>query len=179
MHIDFLRLLFLVGVICPLMQERSLWLKKLISQEPEDAMFNIRRPVYKRLFKSNHMLPADQKKQCKSNLSSVSVLTNGSLHQDLMHSRCHGTTVPNVCLQALTLCLLSARDFFHPFPKQRACSQAKVTPKVTKSNFLPNDITLLRDKRENALIFYQILSTYSLRKCMENSLENLYVKIET
>ena len=40
-------------------------------------------------------------------------------------------------------------------------------------------ITLLEDKRENALIFYQILSTYSLRKCMENSLENLYVKIET
>ena len=40
-------------------------------------------------------------------------------------------------------------------------------------------ITLLEDKRENALIFYQILSTNSLRKCMENSLKNLYVKIET
>ena len=55
MHIDVLWLLFLVGVICPLMQERSLWLKKLISQEPEDAMFKIRRPVYKRLFKSRAM----------------------------------------------------------------------------------------------------------------------------
>ena len=32
MHIDFLRLLFLVGVICPLMQEHSLRLKNLISQ---------------------------------------------------------------------------------------------------------------------------------------------------
>ena len=31
--------------------------------------------------------------------------------------------------------------------------------------------------RENALIFYQILSTYSLRKCIEISLENLYVDI--
>ena len=50
MHIDFLRLLFLVGVICPLMQEHSLRLKKLISQAPEDAMLKIKRPVYKRLF---------------------------------------------------------------------------------------------------------------------------------
>ena len=40
-HIDFLRLFFLVRVICPLMQEHSLWLKKLISQAPEDAMFKI------------------------------------------------------------------------------------------------------------------------------------------
>ena len=30
---------------------------------------------------------------------------------------------------------------------------------------------------ENALIFYQILSTNSLRKCMETSLRNLYVDI--
>ena len=54
-HIDFLRLFFLVRVICLLMQEHSLWLKKLISQAPEDAMFKIRRPVFKRLFKSNYM----------------------------------------------------------------------------------------------------------------------------
>ena len=31
---------------------------------------------------------------------------------------------------------------------------------------------------ENALIFYQILSTNSLRKCMEISLENLGADIE-
>ena len=31
--------------------------------------------------------------------------------------------------------------------------------------------------RENALIIYQILSTYFSRKCMEISLENLYVDI--
>ena len=49
-HIDFLRLLFLVGVICPLIQEHSLRLKKLISQAPEDAMLKIKRPVYKQLF---------------------------------------------------------------------------------------------------------------------------------
>ena len=61
MHTDFLRLLFLVGVICPPMQEHSLQLKKLISQAPEDAMLKIRRPVYKRLFKSNRVLRADQK----------------------------------------------------------------------------------------------------------------------
>ena len=60
MHIDFLRLLFLVGVIC-LMQEHSLRLKECISQVPEDAMLKIGRPFYQRLFKSNHMLPANQK----------------------------------------------------------------------------------------------------------------------
>ena len=46
MHIDFLRLLFLVGVICRLMQEHSLRLKECISQVPEDAMLKIRRPFY-------------------------------------------------------------------------------------------------------------------------------------
>ena len=34
-------------------------------------------------------------------------------------------------------------------------------------------------KRENALIFYQILSTNSWRKCIEISLENLYVDLGT
>ena len=81
-------------------------------------MFKIRRPVYQRLFKSNRVLRADQKKQCKSNLSTVSVLANGSLHQDLMHSGCHGTTVPNVCLQALTLSFLSPHDFFNLSPNR-------------------------------------------------------------
>ena len=61
LHIDFLRLLFLVGVICRLMQEHSLRLKECISQVPEDAMLKIGRPFYQRLFKSNCMLPADQK----------------------------------------------------------------------------------------------------------------------
>ena len=30
-------------------------------------------------------------------------------------------------------------------------------------------------QEKNTLIFYQILSTHSFRKCMEISLENLYV----
>ena len=34
-------------------------------------------------------------------------------------------------------------------------------------------------QRENALIFYEILSTYSLRECIEITLENLYVDIGT
>ena len=112
-------------VICPLMQEHSLRLKKLIDQALEDAMLKIRRPVYKRIFKSNCVLRADQ----KSDVNQTCVLANGSLHQDLMHSGCCGTTVPNVCLQTLTLCLLSSRDFFHLFPKQRASSQAITDPK--------------------------------------------------
>ena len=60
LHIDFLRLLFLVRVICRLMQEHSLRLKECISQVPEDTMLKIRRHFYQRLFKSNRMLPADQ-----------------------------------------------------------------------------------------------------------------------
>ena len=43
--------------LVPLMQKK----KKLISQAPEDAMLKIRRPVYKRLFKPNRVLLADQK----------------------------------------------------------------------------------------------------------------------
>ena len=35
----------------------------------------------------------------------------------------------------------------------------------------------MKNERGNVLIFHQILSTYSLRKCMEMSLENLYVDI--
>ena len=40
------------------------------------------------------------KSRCQS---TVSVLANSSLHQDLMHSGCRGTVVPNVCLQAFSL----------------------------------------------------------------------------
>ena len=43
------------------MQKHSLGLKKLISQAPEDATLKISRPVYKRLFKPNSVLRADQK----------------------------------------------------------------------------------------------------------------------
>ena len=43
------------------------------------------------------------KSRCQSDLSTVSVLANRSLHEDLMHSGCHGTAVPDVCLQAFSL----------------------------------------------------------------------------
>ena len=43
------------------------------------------------------------KSRCQSDLSTVSALANKNLHQDLMHSGCHGTTVPSVCLQAFSL----------------------------------------------------------------------------
>ena len=43
------------------------------------------------------------KSRCQSDLSTVSVLANRSLHQDLMHSGYRGTAVPNVCLQAFSL----------------------------------------------------------------------------
>ena len=117
MHIDSLRLLYLVIVICPLMQEHSLQLKKRISQVPEDGMLKIRRSVT-----SNYLNQiacyVRPKKRCKSNTSTVSVLANRSLHQDLMHSRCRGTMVPNVWLQALTLSLPSPCDVFTLSPNR-------------------------------------------------------------
>ena len=58
------------------------------------------------------------KKRCKSNLSTVSVLANRSLHQDLINSGCRGTTVPNVCLQALILSLPCSHDFFTLSPNR-------------------------------------------------------------
>ena len=96
MHIDFLRLLFLVGVICPLMQEHSLRLKKLISQAPEDAMLKIRRPVYKRLFKSNRVLRADQKSDVNQTCRQSVFSPMGACISIWCACRgCRGTTVPN------------------------------------------------------------------------------------
>ena len=43
------------------------------------------------------------KSQCQSDLSTVIVFANRSLHQDLMHSWCRGTAAPNVCLQVFSL----------------------------------------------------------------------------
>ena len=45
-------------------------------------------------------------------------------------SYCHGRTVPNVCLQRLSPFPFSLLAIFHPFPKQRACSQS--TSRVAK-----------------------------------------------
>ena len=43
------------------------------------------------------------KSRCQSDLSTVSVLANRNLHQDLMHSGCRGTAVPKACPQAFSL----------------------------------------------------------------------------
>ena len=43
------------------------------------------------------------KSRFQSDLSTVSVLANNNLHQNLMHSGCRWTAVPNVCLQAFSL----------------------------------------------------------------------------
>ena len=60
-------------------------------------------------------------------------------------------------------------------------------PRKTNINFLRIILIYNQEKsyeyllnyhqRENALIFYQILFTNSLRKCMEISVENLFVDI--
>ena len=74
----------------------------------------------------------------------------------------------------------------------RNFSCSSINPLSLKSDqhqFSPHNINILSREmvmrfnrmndhlRENALIFYQILSTNSLRKCTEISLENLYVDI--
>ena len=63
-----------------------------------------------------------------------------------------------------------------------------LSPSGDKHQFSPNNIHRLSKEKvmriskndhqsENALIFYQILSTNSYRKCIEISLENLFVDI--
>ena len=86
----------------------------------------IRRPVSKRLFKSNRMLRVDQKsdvnKTCQQSLFSPIYM---SLHQDLMRSGCRGTTVSLVCLQAPTLSLSSPHDFFTHSPYREPAHRLK------------------------------------------------------
>ena len=101
--------------------------KKITSQVPEVAMLEIiRRPVYKRLFKSNRMLRVDQKSDVnKTPQQSLFSPIYRSLHQDLMHSRCCRTTVSNVCLQAPTLSLPSPHDFFTLSPYREPAHRLK------------------------------------------------------
>ena len=120
MHIDFLRLLFLVGVICPLMQEHSLRLKKLISQVPEAAMFKIRRPVYKRFINLNQIACyVPTKKRDRTCQQSVFSPIAACIRIWVLWNDARETTVPNVCLQALTLSLPSSFPLlaiFSPHP---------------------------------------------------------------
>ena len=67
------------------------WLKRLVP--PLDRFVIV--------IKSRATCPP--KSRCQSDLSTVSVLAKRSLHQDMMHSGCRGTAVPNVCLQAFSL----------------------------------------------------------------------------
>ena len=64
----------------------------------------------RRLFTSNLLFKSCRpKRRCQSNLSTVSILANRSLHQNMMYSGCRGTALPKVCLQAITI-------FFSPVP---------------------------------------------------------------
>ena len=103
-HIDFLRLLFLVGVICPLIQEHSLRLKKLISQASEDSMLKIRRPVYKRLFKSNRVLRADQESDVNQTCQQSVFLPMVACRRLLIPFSPHATKeIGDVCTQAMPM----------------------------------------------------------------------------
>ena len=50
-----------------------------------------------------------------------------------------------------------------------------LSPNSVQDQFSPYNYPYNDHSRENTLIFEQILSTNSLRKCMEISLENFYV----
>ena len=69
------------------------------------------------------------KSQCQSDLLTVSVLANKSLHQDLMHSGYRGTAVPIVCLQAFSLFPLPTpldQRPVHRLPKTKILSCRKL-----------------------------------------------------
>ena len=84
--------------------------------------------------------------------------------------------------------MLKLLQFIDQLPLEKP--EGKLHDWVINVNFLSNNIisnTYSREnimrmnktkhERRNVLIFYQILLRYSLRKCMEISLENLYVDI--
>ena len=132
-HIDFLRLFFLVGVICPLMQECSSRLKKLISQAPEDAMFKIRRPVYKRLFKSNHMLRASQ----KSNVNQTCQQSVFSPKGDCFRIWCTAGAVERLSqmfVYALSPFSFPVLAIFSPFPQTESLFTGYCPPHLHRHN---------------------------------------------
>ena len=130
MHIDFSAVIVSGRRNLPSDTRTFIAAKKAHQSRARRRHVKVRGAVYKRLFKSNRVLRADKKKRCKSNLSTVSVLPNKSLHQDLMHSGCRGwwndgpkwLSVGSHPFPSLPL------RFFDPFPRQRACSQAKIQP---------------------------------------------------
>ena len=87
------------------------------------------------------------KSRCHADLSTVSVVANRSLYQDLMHSGYRGTAVPNVCLQAFSL-----------FPLPTPLDQRPVH-RLSYSWF-SQDITKIQTKKLSLLLsfyFYVIL----------------------
>ena len=99
----------------------------------QPRVVKIRSAFYKLLFKSNRVLRTDKKKRCKSNLSTVSVLPNKSLHHDLMHSaaveqrpqifvyRLSPFPFP---LAAIFLTLSPDRELVHKFKKKASVTNA-------------------------------------------------------
>ena len=82
----------------------------------------------------------------------------------------------------IIICIQILQTNLHSFP----LPFTKVSPRRDQHQFSPNNIStspvvkgyenwLNGDQRKNALIFYQILPTSSLRKYVEISQENLYV----
>ena len=65
------------------------------------------------------------------------------------------------------------------FPRKTRSDQQQFSPNyiITSSREKIMRINTCDHQRQNALIFYQILSTNSLRKCVDISLENLYMDI--
>ena len=75
-------------------------------------------------------------------------------------------SIESVCINPLS-----------PNSDQRQFSPINNIHRLSRDSVMRNKmITLIR---ENVLIFYQILSTHSLQKYIEISLENLYVDIGT
>ena len=76
-------------------------------------VLKIRRPVYKRLFKSRAM--CYQKGDVNQTCQTVSRFWPiGACVRIWVHSGCRGIAVPKVCLQSLPLSI--PRRFFNPFP---------------------------------------------------------------
>ena len=111
-------------VICPLMQEHLLQLKKLISQPPEDAMLKMRRPVYRRSFKSNRVLRADQKSDVNQTCQQSVFSPMGACIRIWCTAAGAVERRSQMFVYRLSPFPFSLLAIFDPFPKQRACSQS-------------------------------------------------------
>ena len=97
-------------------------------------MLKIGRPIYKRLFKSNRVLGADQKSDVNQTCQQSVFSPMGACIRIWCTEGAWNDRPKCLSTGSHPFPSLSSR-FFHPFPKQRACSQAKFYMNMTSFSY--------------------------------------------